>query len=84
MSDRGQAVGVKDKNGDLITSEFGCVRGGCPTGLPIIIPNTTQFADDTLVVLSLESGDDEAEKISDTLGVMEAWFSANNLLLNID
>ena len=98
LSDRGQAVAVKDKNGDLITSEFGCVKRGVPQGLilgpllyilytnelPNIIPNTTQFADDTSVVLSLESGDDEAEKISDTLSVMETWFSANNLLLNID
>lgn len=98
LKDRQQCVIATDKTGSRLSSQMGVVKRGVPQGsilgpllyilytneLPSITPNTIQFADDTSVIFSVDSKDNECEKILSTLSVLENWFSSNNLLLNVE
>lgn len=97
LTDRTQCVMDVDQNGEVITSPFVRTLGGIPQGsilgplLYIIYTNeisrlsmdAVQFADDTSIILTSDEEFTNSQ-VFDTLSVLEAWFSSNNLLLNVE
>lgn len=98
LSDRIQYVIETDANGNTLKSDGLQIKKGVPQGsilgpllyilytneLPSTITNDTiLYADDTSVIFSEDKNDILKNNISDTMGILETWFSSNNLRLNI-
>lgn len=88
----------KNKSGKITSSKLEVVKKGVPQGsilgplLYILYTNelpevtklpTVQFADDTTIIFNMNKTENISAEIFDKLEVLEKWFTANNLSLNI-
>lgn len=99
LTNRKQRVVEVDRNGDIIESSIVDIKKGVPQGsilgpllyilytneLPnIVMQDMVMYADDTTVIFSENNIELSKQSIHHSIDALDAWFSANNLLLNIE
>lgn len=99
LENRKQCVIEMGKNGEMQMSDTVTIKKGVPQGsvlgpllyilytneLPIVVDQTMiLYADDTSLVFSEADIVSCQTKIAESLNIMDAWFSANNLMLNVE